>query len=314
MPEEFFREVQLDYNVAYYKRCCSMYDFYHMLRMDYPCYIDHRERRWKQKPPAAQEVSRSIPPVLHALAEQPRATSTHQSLRQEPPVVQEEGSRSRPPAVYPPGTSSHQAFRLTKNHPSYRPPNPVQKRVKPSYNPFIHVGNQPIRQDVVSFQSTNPSNLDWEQKASAEKAEVRRKAPPKNAPIPSDGDETNTDGESDLLFADKLVPEAKELIRELEKAIRRIKSRNYESGYSKTKAQAIAAAETDRLKGLDGPFYLTGVRPPWYSDQGQAPIHYDEHQVELLKEHINRIKNNNTVTCQLEYTASKGGPGGQARR
>ena len=110
------------------------------------------------------------------------------------------------------------------------------------------------------------------------------------------------------------MPEAKELIRELEKAIRRIKSRNYESGYSKTKAQAIAAAETDRLKGLDGPFYLTGVRPPWYSDQGQAPIHYDEHQVELLKEHINRIKNNNTVTCQLEYTASKGGPGGQARR
>ena len=110
------------------------------------------------------------------------------------------------------------------------------------------------------------------------------------------------------------MPEAKELIRSLEKAIRRIKSRNYESGYSKAKAQAIAAAETDRLKGLDGPFYLTGVRPPWYSDQGQAPVHYDDYQVELLKEHINRIKRNNTDTCQLEYTASKGGPGGQARR
>ncbi len=110
------------------------------------------------------------------------------------------------------------------------------------------------------------------------------------------------------------MPEAKQQIRALEKAIRCIKSRNYEAGYSKAKAQAIAAAETDRLQGLDGPFYLTGVRPPWYSDQGQAPIHYDEHQVELLKEHINRIKNNNTVTCQLEYTANKSGPGGQARR
>ncbi len=59
----------------------------------------------------------------------------------------------------------------------------------------------------------------------------RRKAPPKNAPIPSDGDDTNTDGESDLLFADKLVPEAKQQIRALEKAIRRIKSRDYDSGY-----------------------------------------------------------------------------------
>ena len=140
MPEELFREEQLDYSVVYYKRCCSMYDFYHMLRIDNPCYIDRRERRSIHAYPAAQEVSRSIPPVLKTLAEQPRATSTHQSLRQEPPVVQEEGSRSRPPAVYPPGTSSHQAFRLTKNHPSYKP-KPVEKRVNPSYNPFIHVGN-----------------------------------------------------------------------------------------------------------------------------------------------------------------------------
>ena len=74
------------------------------------------------------------------------------------------------------------------------------------------------------------------------------------------------------------------------------------------------AAESDRLKGLLGPCYLAGVRPPWYSDQGQAPIHYDEHQVGLIQERIARIKNHNTVTCQLEYTANKGGPGGQARR
>ena len=110
------------------------------------------------------------------------------------------------------------------------------------------------------------------------------------------------------------MPEAQQQIRALNKTIRRIKSRDYESGYSKTKAQAITAAETDRLKGLDGPDYLAGVRPPWYSDQGQAPIHYDEHQVEILRAHIARIRENNTVTCQLEYTANKGGPGGQARR
>ena len=107
--------------------------------------------------------------------------------------------------------------------------------------------------------------------------------------------------------------EDKQRILALEKSIRRIRSRDYNPGYSKAKAQAIAAAETDRLKGLDGPCYLTGVRPPWYSDQGQAPIHYDEHQVGLIKARIERIKNHNTVTCQLEYAANKGGPGGQAR-
>jgi hypothetical protein len=323
MPEELFREEQLDYNVVYYKRCCSMYDYYNMLSKDNPCFVERRERRWsqaahsshnlphqseRQASPAAQDKdSRSIPPVLNALAEQPRATSTHQSVRQEPPAVQDGSSRSRPPAVYPPGTSQHQAFRLTKNHPSYRPPNP-------SYNPFIHTRNQPIRQDVDSFQSTNPSNLDDEQRESAEKAEARRKAPRKNAPIPSDGDETNTDGESDLLFADKLLPADKQRILALEKSIRRIRSRDYSPGYSKAKVQAITAAETDRLKGLEGPWYLTGVRPPWYSDQGQAPIHYDEHQVGLIQERIERIKKHNTVMCQFEYTANKGGPGGQARR
>ncbi len=118
-----------------------MYDFYHMLRVDNQCYIDRRERRSINASPAAQEVSWGIPPPLQALEEQPRSTSTHQSLRQEPPVVQEEGSRSRPPAVYPPGTSIYQAFRLTKNHPAYKP-KPVEKRVNPSYNPFIHVGQK----------------------------------------------------------------------------------------------------------------------------------------------------------------------------
>ena len=47
MPEELFREEQLDYNVVYYKRCCSMYDFYNMLSIDNPCYLDRKARRPK---------------------------------------------------------------------------------------------------------------------------------------------------------------------------------------------------------------------------------------------------------------------------
>ncbi len=44
-PEELFREDQLDYNVLYYKRCCSVYDFYNMLSIDNPCYVERRVRR-----------------------------------------------------------------------------------------------------------------------------------------------------------------------------------------------------------------------------------------------------------------------------
>ena len=110
------------------------------------------------------------------------------------------------------------------------------------------------------------------------------------------------------------MPADRELIRKLEKVIRRIKSREYHPSYLSEKAELIAAAETDRLNGGEGPSYLAGVRPPWYPDQGQAPIHYDQHQVEIITARIERIRTNNTVACQLEYTANKGGPGGQARR
>ena len=84
----------------------------------------------------------------------------------------------------------------------------AKRRVNPSFNPFIHASGQPQRQDV----TTNPSNLDWEQRESAEKAEVHRSAPKKNAPIPSDGDETNTDGEKSNFYEDKLTAAEKSRI------------------------------------------------------------------------------------------------------
>ncbi len=81
----------------------------------------------------------------------------------------------------------------------------AKRNVNPAYNPFIYASAQPQRQDAITFKSTNPSDLNWEQRDSAEKAEVWRRAP-KNAPIPSDGDDTNTDGETSYLYEDKLLP------------------------------------------------------------------------------------------------------------
>jgi hypothetical protein len=116
-----------------------------------------------------------------------------------------------------------------------------------------------------------------------------------------------------MLYEDKLLPAQKSQILKLKTAIKRIKSKTYESGYLKEKDRAIIAAEADRLAGLDGPAYLEGVKFPWTPDRDHAPIHYDVFQVDRLQSQIERIKSSNAAMCQLEYTANKGGPGGQAR-
>ena len=58
---------------------------------------------------------------------------------------------------------------------------------------------------------------------------------------------------------------------------------------------------------------LFQVKSPWTSDRGHAPIHYDAHRISLIERQIENIKSSNATMCQLEYTATKGGPGGQAR-
>ncbi len=42
MPEQFFQEVQADRNVLYWKRRCSMVDFYSMCCMDTPFFTDKK--------------------------------------------------------------------------------------------------------------------------------------------------------------------------------------------------------------------------------------------------------------------------------
>ena len=172
---------------------------------------------------------------------------------------------------------------------------------------------QPLRQDKVLIPSSNPSKLDEEQIESAEKAEIHRRAGKRNAPIPETDDETNTDGETNMLFEDKLLPEQRAKISRLLTDIKRIKQRNYSLGYMREKEKDIKAAEADRMAGLSGPSYLAGVKSPWNSDRGHASTHYDYHQIDVIARQIESIKSNNAAMCQLEYTATKGGPGGQAR-
>jgi hypothetical protein len=161
----------------------------------------------------------------------------------------------------------------------------------------------------------NPSSLDEEQIESADKAERRRNVPKKNAPIPEEEDSIETDGETtNYLFEDKIIPTDKTMIMRLTKDVKRIEAQNYSADYLKRRDKAITAVEAKRLAGKIGPAYLAGVKFPWSSDHGRAPMEYDDDQVEMIKEQLDKIKRINAELCQLEHTATKGVPGGQAKR
>jgi hypothetical protein len=82
MPEELFREEQLDYSILYYKRCCSVYDFYNLLSKDNPCYVERKLRRVDNA--NGRFVSRE------SLAVQ---EGQNKSERREPPAVQDNEDR-----------------------------------------------------------------------------------------------------------------------------------------------------------------------------------------------------------------------------
>jgi hypothetical protein len=98
----------------------------------------------------------------------------------------------------------------------YRPPK--------AYHGFSNArGAKPegiIEARLPNVPALNPSSLDEEQIESADKAERRRNAPKKSAPIPEDADSTETDGEvTSYLFEDKMIPEDKVTIMRLTKDI-----------------------------------------------------------------------------------------------
>jgi hypothetical protein len=131
-------------------------------------------------------------------------------------------------------------------------------------------------------------------------------------PIPQTDDEFS-DGDTNFIFENKLLPDQKARISKLLTERKMIKSQSYSRTYLDERHKDIRAAEAERNADGLGPAYLAGVKSPWTSDRGHAPIHYDAHRISLIKRQIENIKSSNAAMCQLEYTATKGGPGGQAR-
>jgi hypothetical protein len=257
MPEQFFREVQLNDNALYWKRCCSMQDFYHMCCMDTPFYV---EKPRKPRRDIVNMASNVNVQKNGAIAE---VNPSNRSLRDEP---------------------------------------------SPSTRAWAE---QPARL-LAEMRSNNPSRLNEEQIESAENAEKRRRAPRNKVPIPQTDDEFS-DGDTNFIFENKLLPDQKARISKLLKEMKMIKSKSYSRAYQDEKHTDIRAAEAERNANGFGPAYLEGVKSPWTSEGGHAPIHYDAHRISLIERQIENIKSSNSTMCQLEYTATKGGPGGQAR-
>jgi hypothetical protein len=191
--------------------------------------------------------------------------------------------------------------------------NPSNRSLRDEPSPSTRTwAEQPARL-LAEMKSSNPGRLNDEQIESAENAEKRRSAPRNKVPIPQSEDETNSDGETNFIFENKLLPDQKARISKLLKERKMIKSQSYSRTYLDERHKDIRAAEAERNADGLGPAYLAGVKSPWTSDRGHAPIHYDAHRISLIERQIENIKSSNATMCQLEYTATKGGPGGQAR-
>ena len=210
---------------------------------------------------------------------------------------------------------------LCQDTPGFRPLQHHERReVQPLAIKAAEI-RKPVVQTIIrapsvssSSSSANPSKLTWLQRDVADKAAVRHMKKPRDAPVPEDGDSSDST-EDDQLYDDKMLPDDKIRIKKLQTSIKRIKQQDYKPHYLRDKERAIREAEKDRLCGQLGPSYLAGVTFPWNPGCGQAPMQYDYHQIGMLERKISKIRTMNTAHVQLEYIANtpkgKSGPGGQ---
>ncbi len=112
---------------------------------------------------------------------------------------------------------------------------------------------------------------------------------------------------------DKMLPADKQKLKSLTKDESKIRTGCPDKRYLEKRDKALAAAEDDRLAGKPGPRYLAGIKGPWNTGHGTVLRNYDDHQLVKIQDLIDKIIKHNAELCKLEYTATKGGPGGQVR-
>ena len=296
-PHEFFQKFQEndDKQLVYWKRCCSMYEYYVMLSEDNP--------EFKPKGPPVNTRDNPNPRDYRPLKTKNVAHNPFASSDKAPSDKWGKGLMSSAQ-----GSSSVNAWKDQKNG--------LMGETSPR-TPAIR--SAPLS-DKIRFEEQKISSFSYEQQEASERTHRHRTNMTRNnAPVPGSESESSQEDE-DSLFDDKLLPPEKFRIMKLRKEIKRIKGGVvYPTGYEKDRDRAIKDAEECRLLGKPVPPYLTGVKIPWSSGMGQANIHYDNHQVSRREDKIAKIRRLNAEHCQQEHIANmssitrKGGPGGQVQ-
>jgi hypothetical protein len=233
-------------NVAYYKRCCPLQDYYRQLCVDTPGYQSCVKASLSLSGDKIEKVEHRPPKAYHSYSQKPVDDSWGDN------------------------------------------------------------GNS-------SAKSVNPSALDRDQVDRAEDAERRRNRLPRDAPIPGENESSSEDDGN--MYVDKMLPADKLMIRNLRHNESGIRSGGCpKKRYIEKRDNALATAEVDRLAGKQGPRYLAGIKGPWNTGHGRVFRNYDDHQLVKIQDLIDKIIKQNAELCKLEYTATKGGPGGQVRR
>ena len=300
-PDAFFDKFKNtdDNQIVYWKRICSVRDYYEMLSRDNPEYKPRVPRITRTNP---------NPQDYRPAAKKNVAYNPYISGDKAPSDKWGKGLMSSTQS-----TSHLNAWR-DQGQGLMGVTSPNTSMIKSA--PMIR--SAPIS-DKIRFEEQKISSFSDAQQQAAEKTYRHRSDTSRsNIPIPT-SDNDSSQEESDSLFDDKLVPAEKSKIMRLRKEIKRIKGgQTYPTGYERDRAREIKRADELRLEGKPFPTYLEGVSPPWIG-MGKANRAYDDNEISKREAKIEKIKRLNAEHCQLEHIANmpsidrKGGPGGQVR-
>jgi hypothetical protein len=305
-PDAFFEKFKNedDNQIVYYKRICSVRDYYEMLSHDNPEYKPRVPRITKPNP---------NPRDYRPAPRKNIAYNPYASGDKAPSGKWGQGLMSTTT-----NTSQHDAWR-NQNNGLMGETSSSSVISAPTITGASMIKNAPLS-DKIRFEEQKISSFSVEQQEAAERTHRHRSDTSRSTvPIPTSENEDSQEEDSDSLFDDKLLPAEKSKIMRLRKEIKRIKGgQTYPTGYERDRAREIKSADALRLEGKPFPNYLEGVATPWIG-MGKANRAYDDNEISKREAKIEKIKRLNAEHCQLEHIANmpsidrKGGPGGQVQ-
>ena len=303
-PDAFFDRFKNedDNQIVYYKRMCSVRDYYEMLSRDNPEYRPREPRITKPNPNPrdyrpAQKKNIAYNPYISG--DKAPSDKWGKGLMSSTPSTSHLNSwRNQGHGLMGETTSTTSSTSMIKSAPMIR--------------------SAPLS-DKIRHEEQKISVFSVEQQEAAERTHRHRSDTSRSTvPIPTSENEDSQE-DSDSLFDDKLLPPEKNKITRLRKEIKRIKGgQTYPTGYERDRAREIKRADALRLEGKPIPTYLEGLKPPWIG-MGKAHRCYDDNEISKREAKIEKIKRLNAEHCQLEHIANmpsidrKGGPGGQVQ-